>query len=150
KTVFNGVIEGFAGGTGAAFALIPAQNATGNWIKVVQRLPVRVSIDPKELVDHPLRVGLSMEATVDVKDTSGKALADAPRSAGVGTATALESNNADADAEVRKVIAANLGRSAARAAPASAKAPVAAASAVTAPRAVASSSSVGASVVAGK
>ena len=51
-----------SGGTGSAFALIPAQNATGNWIKVVQRLPVRIALDPKELAEHPLRVGLSMEA----------------------------------------------------------------------------------------
>jgi membrane fusion protein (multidrug efflux system) len=66
---FHGRVIGFAGGTGSAFALIPAQNATGNWIKVVQRLPVRIQLDPKELAAHPLRVGLSMEATVDV---SGK------------------------------------------------------------------------------
>ena len=64
--VFHGRVEGFSGGTGSAFALIPAQNATGNWIKVVQRLPVRVSLDPKELKRHPLRVGLSMEAEIDV------------------------------------------------------------------------------------
>jgi len=66
KTVFHGRVIGFAGGTGSAFALIPAQNATGNWIKVVQRLPVRIALDPKELASHPLRVGLSMDATVDV------------------------------------------------------------------------------------
>ena len=65
-TVFHGKVIGFAGGTGSAFALIPAQNATGNWIKVVQRLPVRIQLDPKELAAHPLRVGLSMEATVNV------------------------------------------------------------------------------------
>jgi len=69
KTVFHGRVVGFAGGTGSAFALIPAQNATGNWIKVVQRVPVRIAMNPKELASHPLRVGLSMEATVDV---SGK------------------------------------------------------------------------------
>src|SRR4051794_12853401 len=66
KTVFHGRVIGFAGGTGSAFALIPAQNATGNWIKVVQRLPVRIALDPKELAGHPLRVGLSMDATIDV------------------------------------------------------------------------------------
>jgi len=64
--VFHGTVAGFSGGTGSAFALIPAQNATGNWIKVVQRLPVRVQLDPKELAGHPLRVGLSMEARIDV------------------------------------------------------------------------------------
>ena len=56
---------GFTGCTGSAFALIPAQNSTGNWIKVVQRLPVRIKLDPKEVADHPLRVGLSMTAEVD-------------------------------------------------------------------------------------
>ena len=64
--VFHGKVVGFAGGTGAAFSLIPAQNATGNWIKVVQRLPVRIELDPKELQSHPLRIGLSMEAKIDL------------------------------------------------------------------------------------
>lgn len=63
---FHGRVQGLAGGTGAAFALIPAQEATGNWIKVVQRLPVRITLDPRELAQHPLRVGLSMEVTVNV------------------------------------------------------------------------------------
>lgn len=66
KVEYNGTVIGFSGGTGAAFALIPAQNATGNWIKVVQRLPVRIKLDPKELAEHPLRVGLSMDATIDL------------------------------------------------------------------------------------
>jgi membrane fusion protein (multidrug efflux system) len=69
KIKFHGRVMGFAGGTGSAFALIPAQNATGNWIKVVQRLPVRIALDPKELASHPLRVGLSMDASVDVSGT---------------------------------------------------------------------------------
>jgi len=64
---FRGRVIGFAGGTGAAFALIPAQNATGNWIKVVQRLPVRIALDPAQLREHPLRVGLSMHATIDTR-----------------------------------------------------------------------------------
>ena len=63
---YHGKVVGLAGGTGAAFAALPAQNATGNWIKVVQRLPVRVSLDPAELNARPLRVGLSMKATIDV------------------------------------------------------------------------------------
>ena len=62
---FHGVIVGVAGGTGSAFAVIPAQNATGNWIKIVQRLPVRIALDPAELKDHPLRVGLSMNVDID-------------------------------------------------------------------------------------
>jgi len=64
--VYHGKVQGFSGGTGAAFALIPAQNATGNWIKVVQRLPVRITLDPKELAEHPLRVGLSMQVDIDL------------------------------------------------------------------------------------
>jgi membrane fusion protein (multidrug efflux system) len=64
--VFHGKVRGLSGGTGAAFSLIPAQNASGNWIKVVQRLPVRIDLDPKELASHPLRVGLSMKAAVDI------------------------------------------------------------------------------------
>jgi membrane fusion protein, multidrug efflux system len=70
KVVFHGVVDGFSGGTGAAFALIPAQNATGNWIKVVQRLPVRIRLDPAELAANPLRVGLSMNAAVDLRSKS--------------------------------------------------------------------------------
>jgi membrane fusion protein (multidrug efflux system) len=65
KVKFHGRVLGFSGGTGSAFAVIPAQNATGNWIKVVQRVPVRISLDPKELAQHPLRVGLSMTAEID-------------------------------------------------------------------------------------
>ncbi len=63
---YHGRVVGFSGGTGSAFALVPAQNATGNWIKVVQRLPVRIALDPRELARHPLRVGLSMNADIDV------------------------------------------------------------------------------------
>jgi membrane fusion protein (multidrug efflux system) len=66
RVAFHGRVEGLSGGTGSAFAVIPAQNATGNWIKVVQRLPVRVSLDSRELQQHPLRVGLSMNATIDI------------------------------------------------------------------------------------
>jgi membrane fusion protein, multidrug efflux system len=70
KVAFHGVVEGFSGGTGAAFALIPAQNATGNWIKVVQRLPVRIRLNSAEMAAHPLRVGLSMDAKVDIRSNS--------------------------------------------------------------------------------
>ena len=68
EVVYTGRVVGFSGGTGAAFAVVPAQNATGNWIKVVQRLPVRIALDPKQLALHPLQVGLSMN--VDVKVAS--------------------------------------------------------------------------------
>ena len=66
---YHGRVAGLSGGSGSAFAAIPAQNATGNWIKVVQRVPVRVALDPKELAAHPLQVGLSMTATVDTRAT---------------------------------------------------------------------------------
>ncbi|MBH1991926.1 MAG: EmrA/EmrK family multidrug efflux transporter periplasmic adaptor subunit [Sphingomonadaceae bacterium] len=64
--VYHGKVAGFAGGTGSSMSLIPAQNATGNWIKVVQRVPLRIELDPKELAAHPLRVGLSMEVDIDL------------------------------------------------------------------------------------
>jgi membrane fusion protein, multidrug efflux system len=67
SVTYHGRVAGIAGGTGASMALIPAQNATGNWIKVVQRLPVRIELDPKEVAAHPLRVGLSMEVEIDVR-----------------------------------------------------------------------------------
>jgi membrane fusion protein (multidrug efflux system) len=67
SVTYHGVVTGLAGGTGSAFAAIPAQNATGNWIKVVQRVPVRIAIEPRELVERPLQVGLSMVATIDTR-----------------------------------------------------------------------------------
>jgi membrane fusion protein (multidrug efflux system) len=66
KVVFHGRVLGLSAGTGSAFSLLPAQNASGNWIKVVQRVPVRIALDPKELAAHPLRVGLSATASVDI------------------------------------------------------------------------------------
>jgi membrane fusion protein (multidrug efflux system) len=70
EVAYHGRVAGVGGGTGSAFAIIPAQNATGNWIKVVQRVPVRIALDPAELSQHPLRVGLSMEATIDIHERS--------------------------------------------------------------------------------
>jgi membrane fusion protein (multidrug efflux system) len=109
KVDYHGRIAGLGAGTGAAFALLPAQNATGNWIKVVQRVPVRVLLDPAELAAHPLRVGLSMEVDVDVADTSGKTLADAPRAQPVAQTTVFDQASQAADAEVARVVQANLG-----------------------------------------
>jgi membrane fusion protein (multidrug efflux system) len=110
KVEYHGAIAGLGAGTGAAFALLPAQNATGNWIKVVQRVPVRIALNPEELAAHPLRVGLSMEAKVDVSNTDGKTLADAPRTQTVAQTAVFDQVNRDADGEVRKIISANLGR----------------------------------------
>ena len=78
KVDFHGRVEGVSAGTGAAFALLPAQNASGNWIKVVQRVPVRIALDPKELAQRPLRIGLSTDVTVDITDRSGPVLAATP------------------------------------------------------------------------
>jgi len=83
NVTYHGVVEGFSGGSGSAFAAIPAQNATGNWIKVVQRLPVRVQLDAVELQANPLKVGLSMSATIDTRtgEKQASAAAEAPRTA---------------------------------------------------------------------
>ena len=113
KVVFHGSVTGLGAGTGAAFALLPAQNATGNWIKVVQRVPVRIALDAKELAANPLRVGLSMDVTVDTQDQSGKALADVPRSAPTASTAVYETQEHKADTEVQRVMAASLGRRAA-------------------------------------
>lgn len=79
KIEYTGTLEGLSAGTGAAFSLLPAQNATGNWIKVVQRVPVRIALDARQLTQNPLRIGLSMQVTVDTHDRSGKVLAGGPR-----------------------------------------------------------------------
>ena len=107
---YDGKVVGMAAGTGSAFSLLPAQNATGNWIKVVQRVPVRVAIDARQLAEHPLRVGLSMTATVDTRSTDGKLLADAPRREPVAATAVYANDLAAADAEVADVIAANAGK----------------------------------------
>ena len=110
KVEYKGTVAGLGAGTGSAFALLPAQNATGNWIKVVQRVPVRVTLDPKQIATNPSRVGLSMDAEVDVSNLNGKTLADAPRAAAVSRTQVYSSLDNGADAEVRRVIAANSGR----------------------------------------
>jgi len=109
KVEYDGRVVGLGAGTGAAFALLPAQNATGNWIKVVQRVPVRVELDPKQVAAHPLRVGLSMEATVDIAEQSGKPLTAANGSRPSST-QAFDPQQAVADRMVRDIISANLGR----------------------------------------
>jgi membrane fusion protein (multidrug efflux system) len=109
---YHGTIAGLGAGTGSAFALLPAQNATGNWIKVVQRVPVRIALDPKEVAEHALRVGLSMEVKVNTADLSGKALADTQRTAPVAATTVFDKQLKAADDDVANIIAANLGRKA--------------------------------------
>ena len=78
---YHGKIAGLGAGSGSAFALLPPQNASGNWIKIVQRVPVRIALDPKELAKYPLRLGLSMKAEVDIHDTSGSLVATQLRAA---------------------------------------------------------------------
>jgi len=107
---YHGTIEGLGAGTGAAFALLPAQNATGNWIKVVQRVPVRIALDPKEVAGHPLRVGLSMDAKVDVTNTEGRMLADGTQRSLKTETRVFDQASQQADGEVKRIIAANLGR----------------------------------------
>jgi membrane fusion protein (multidrug efflux system) len=101
---FHGRVAGLDAGTGSAFSLLPAQNATGNWIKVVQRVPVRVDLDPKELAEHPLRVGLSMAADIDTQDTATAAPVVTPTAAAAGYAAA----EAAADAAVAALLSSAL------------------------------------------
>ena len=110
KVQYTGTVAGLGVGTGAAFALLPAQNATGNWIKVVQRVPVRIALDAEQLAQHPLRVGLSMEAEVNTQDRGGPSLADAPRQQPVAQTAVYASLDEGADADVARIIAANLGQ----------------------------------------
>ncbi|HJV06876.1 MAG TPA: efflux RND transporter periplasmic adaptor subunit [Chromobacteriaceae bacterium] len=107
KVIYHGKVLGLSAGTGSAFSLLPAQNATGNWIKVVQRVPVRISLDAKELKQHPLRVGLSVEATVDISKQDGPTLAESPRQAPVQETRALTPDLTEADALVNQLLAAN-------------------------------------------
>jgi membrane fusion protein (multidrug efflux system) len=109
KVEYQGRIEGLGAGTGAAFALLPAQNATGNWIKVVQRVPVRIRLEAGELVAHPLRVGLSMEARVDISQTGGAMLADGSSAPVLARTGVFAPDRTAADAAVRRIIAANSG-----------------------------------------
>ncbi|MGH8133039.1 MAG: HlyD family secretion protein [Steroidobacteraceae bacterium] len=106
---YHGTVEGLGMGTGAAFALLPAQNATGNWIKVVQRVPVRIALKPHELVAHPLRVGLSTRVRVDVRDDSGKQLAVAPRLKPVLATDAYDVDDTQIKARIAQIVRANTG-----------------------------------------
>ncbi len=110
--VFHGKVIGLGAGTGSVFSLLPAQNATGNWIKVVQRVPVRISLDNAELDKHPLRVGLSSEVTIDITDDKGSVLAATPAQQPVAQTDVYTHMAVKADAEAEQVIRANLPRDA--------------------------------------
>jgi membrane fusion protein (multidrug efflux system) len=105
SVTYHGKVVGFSAGTGSAFSLLPAQNATGNWIKVVQRLPVRISLDPEDLQKHPLRIGLSMQVDVDIKNDSGSQLGTALNT--VYQTDVFEKYGEEADAEIQKIIESN-------------------------------------------
>ena len=106
--VFHGRVIGFGAGTGSAFSLLPAQNATGNWIKIVQRVPVRVALDPRELAQHPLQIGLSMKAYVNVRDDAGQRLPQVASNDRDYSTDVFRSVAAEADRMVQQIIAANV------------------------------------------
>ena len=108
---FHGRVHGLSPGTGAAFALLPPQNASGNWIKIVQRVPVRIALDPAEVREHPLRVGLSMHAEVDLHDQSGPVLA-APTQELAASMPAYPERDPAVEAAIERIIAENAGRAA--------------------------------------
>jgi membrane fusion protein (multidrug efflux system) len=108
SVTYHGKVVGLDAGTGSAFALLPAQNATGNWIKVVQRVPVRIALDPQELQAHPLRIGLSMDVEVDLSKQDGPALTQAQRTGPALATQAFEPDHQQADALIQKIIQANL------------------------------------------
>ncbi len=106
SVTYHGHIEGLGAGSGSAFALLPPQNASGNWIKIVQRVPVRIALDAKELADHPLRVGLSVDVNVDVRDSSGPSVSSA-MSGGTMTGNTGENTDAQTNALIAKILADN-------------------------------------------
>ena len=104
RVTYHGRVAGLGLGTGSAFALLPAQNATGNWIKVVQRVPVRIELDPRELAAHPLRIGLSTVVRVDLHDTSGAELAQTARREPVLETRAYDIDNGEIRARIEQII----------------------------------------------
>jgi len=106
---FHGRVAGLGMGTGSAFALLPAQNATGNWIKVVQRVPVRIALDASELSAHPLRIGLSTVVTIEVRDASGPQLAQTPPQEPVLATGAFDVDRSEIRARIEKIIEENTG-----------------------------------------
>lgn len=104
---YHGSVAGFGAGTGAAFSLLPAQNATGNWIKIVQRVPVRIAIDPKDLAAHPLQIGLSMKVDVDVEHREGQRLPELASHSVSYSTDVFHYSDQLAAARVAQIIAAN-------------------------------------------
>jgi len=107
---YHGKVIGLGAGTGSVFSLLPAQNATGNWIKVVQRVPVRIALDNQELDKHPLRIGLSTDVTVDISNDQGSVLANTSAQQPVAQTDVYDQMASKADAEADQIIRANLSR----------------------------------------
>ena len=107
SVTYRGSIVGFNAGTGSAFALLPAQNATGNWIKIVQRVPVRIALKPAELSAHPLQIGLSMKAQVDTHDRGGARLPQLAQNVPTYSTDVFGAPDELADQRVRQIIALN-------------------------------------------
>jgi membrane fusion protein, multidrug efflux system len=107
KAVFHGHVIGLGAGSGNAFALLPPQNASGNWIKIVQRVPVRIALDPKELARHPLELGLSVTVKVDTRNHAGPEMAQPAR--GAFLSEAPEDAGSAVEARIAQIIAANSG-----------------------------------------
>ncbi len=105
---YRGTVAGLDAGTGGAFALLPAQNATGNWIKVVQRVPVRIALNQEDLKKHPLRVGLSMDVEVDIAPQEGEPITQATRTEPAWTTRAFDPPHDEADVMISKIIQENL------------------------------------------
>ncbi|HQT25031.1 MAG TPA: efflux RND transporter periplasmic adaptor subunit [Burkholderiales bacterium] len=107
NVVFHGKVAGLGAGTGSVFSLLPPQNATGNWIKVIQRLPVRIRLDSKEIERHPLRIGLSMLARVDTHDESGAVLAKAQPEKPIYSTSVFENRNEEVERVIEKILREN-------------------------------------------
>ncbi|RQT29651.1 HlyD family secretion protein [Burkholderia cepacia] len=108
RVTYRGRVQGFSAGTGSAFSMLPSQNAAGNWIKVVQRVPVVIALEPRDLAAHSLRVGLSMRATVDTHDRNGHALDSEPPTPAVSTRV-HDGVASDAEAAAAAIIRENQG-----------------------------------------
>ncbi len=108
EVTLHGKVEGLAAGTGSVFSLLPPQNASGNWIKIVQRLPVRIALDSAELAKYPLRIGLSIKAEVETADTSGESLAKASPSGAIYETAVYSDDEKKAQQRIHEIVAANL------------------------------------------
>lgn len=108
RVIFNGTVVGFEAGTGSVFSVLPPQNATGNWIKIVQRLPVRISLPLEQITRYPLRLGLSLEAVIDTHDRLGKVLPDIKPESKIYTSSIYQKQILGAKERIKQIIEANI------------------------------------------